>query len=138
MLFRSEALKKSKKTVLLPEPKYHYLQHPGSACYSTLTEENSTSVRKMLKKSEEDFGHDENLKAFIFAESMRNNAHLTSRIVLSKASGFDELLGEIRCEIKRNFVRLWRCQEISTKEKLKLTLLAYTFGIYKHLLTTIQ
>ncbi len=132
------ALMRSRKTVLLPEPKYHYLQRDGSACYSAPTIQNVTSVRNMLKKSSEDFKDEKNISDFIFAEGMRNNAHICSRIVISRAEGFEDFIKEIRKEIKSNFSLLRKCKGIDPKEKLKLTLIAYCWGVYKFLLRTVK
>lgn len=132
------ALIKSRKTVLLPLPKYHYLQRAGSACYSAPTVQNVTSVKNMLKKSLDDFGKIKTFADFIFAEGMRNNAHVCSRIVLSGAKGFEDFISEIRKEIRQNFSTLRKCGGISSKEKAKLTLIAYFFGIYRLLLKVVK
>lgn len=132
------ALVKSRKTVLLPHPKYHYLQRTGSACYSAPTAQNVTSVKNMLKKSLADFGDKKSIADFIFAEGMRNNAHICSRIALSEARGFEDFIREIRKEIRQNYASLCKCNGISSKEKAKLTLIAYFFGIYKFLLKVVK
>jgi glycosyltransferase involved in cell wall biosynthesis len=128
--YNFESLIKSQKTVLLPCPKYHYLQRAGSACYSRPNEKNLTSFRKMMKDAERDFAKYDNITDFAFTEGMRNNAHVCSRIVLSREKGFEKIIREIRKDIKDNLPRIRRASALSLKDKLKLWLIAYLPKIY--------
>lgn len=128
--YNFEALVKSRKTLLLPCPKYHYLQRTGSACNAMPSEKNLTSFRQMIKDAERDFQGYDNMTKFIFCEGMRNNAHVSSRIVLFGEQSFDGLFSEIRKDIKASFSRIKRARGLSAKDKLKLTLIAYFPKIY--------
>ena len=132
--YNFEALVKSKKTLLLPCPKYHYLQRSGSACNSLPSEKNVTSFAKMLKDAAVDFDEHKEMADFIFCEAMRNNAHVCSRIVVSRSEGFDAVTKKIRDEIKANRSRLMKADGISAKDKIKLLLIAYGWNLYVWLL----
>lgn len=132
--YNFEALVNSKKTLLLPKPKYHYLQRSGSACNSLPSEKSVTSFARMLKDAQRDFAAYKEMTDFIFCETMRNNAHVCSRIVVSRSKGFEAVTKEIREDIRANLSRLIRADGVSAKDKLKLLLIAYGWNLYVLLL----
>jgi hypothetical protein len=88
----------------------------------------------MLRDAQRDFADHKEMADFIFCEAMRNNAHVCSRIVVSRSKGFDAVTKEIRRDIRANLSRLIGADGISATDKLKLLIIAYGWNLYVLLL----
>lgn len=131
LYYNLAALLSSRLTVLLPEPKYHYVQREGSICYSVPTEESLTSFRRMLESATELYGDHKGMRSFIFSENMKNNADICSKITLSGEGNFTPVMAEVRAEIKRYFFKMLLARDIIVKVKIKLILIAFFPRIYR-------
>ena len=134
LYFNLHALVRSGLTVLLPEPKYHYIQREGSICCSAPSLRSLTAFRDMARRAAEDFSAHGKISRFIFDENLKNNADIASKIVLSGAEEFLPLFGEIVKDTRRCFPAALFSGGLPFKMKLKLLLIAAFPGIYKKLL----
>ena len=133
MRFNLECLAASKRTVILKEPKYHYIQRESSICYSNISEKKLFSNREMLLASKEDFKNSKQLCRFVREKLMLNNTDLLSKSIQLKIRA-DEVLREISHEARKNTVFILFRARIPMREKLKLLLVGFAPRIYKRLI----
>lgn len=134
MRFVLDALAKSRRTVILKEPKYHYIQRVGSICGSAPSEEKLLSNRKMLLSAKEDFKNFKPLYRLARERLLLNNTDLLSKSIRFGIRA-DELVSEISREARKNAAFIFFRARIPVKEKLKLLLIGFFPRTYKRLIT---
>ncbi len=134
LLFCLDAAYQAGKILILKEPKYHYIQNCDSVCYSKYDEKKLVSYRNMLKVAlKRAKGYNE-IKKYLVAQNLKNNADMSSRITLGSYEGVDELYLEIKDEVKRLIWPALFSAYIPFMQKIKLILIGYFNGLYKKLL----
>lgn len=132
--YNLDVLARARGTLLLPEPKYRYIQRDGSACRSALSERRLSSFRDMIIRAECDFAAYPKIRKFLLAERMLTSTDTLSKITLAGDGDFAELAEEIKADVRRSLPRALISPHLPIKEKLKLMLIAVLPHTYERLL----
>ena len=138
MRFNLDALMRSKCTVLCAQPKYHYVQHPESACNSAPTREKLTSYNDMLALADKEFSSAPSIAEFIKAEKVRNAMHVCSQIAKFKVAGCDDIFTDMQDMLRQLFEFISSSKAFTAKEKFKARLIIKHPGIYKFLIGKVK
>lgn len=134
LLFNLQILQRSDGLVLGAEAKYHYVQHNASACHKPPSYKFIHSHRNVLKQAAELFDKDSAIYTHFVAERLRMDMHNCSRIVQFPKLDLDVLKEEIRADLRAEAFQILRMDGITLKDKAKLVLIAWAWGLYRSLL----
>ncbi len=126
------ALSTARRAVLLPEPKYHYIQRPTSLCYTGSSPERITSYRRMLLTTIRELVHSPTLLRYMRERLLVGDCDLASKAV-NLGVGTEDVLRTLGKEVRGNLCFLIFRARIPLREKLKLLLIGYTPRLYKRL-----
>lgn len=134
LLFNLQVLQRSSGLVLGAEAKYHYVQHDASACHKPPNYQFIHSHRNVLKQAAGLFNRNSAIHTHFVAERLRMDMHNCSRIVQFPKLNLDELRAEIRADLRSETLQILRMGGITGKDKTKLMLIAWAWGLYQRLL----
>ena len=132
MKFNIEAISRAKNILLLKKAKYNYVQNPNGLCH-TITEASLLSYRKMLSELLSSRALPR-AKGLLTALYLENNADMMSKLLTRSIDEPAGLIYTLRKEVRNGAAKYLFSPYISIKMKLKLTLIGFSFGLYKRIL----
>lgn len=133
LLFNIKAALAAEKIVLGSRAKYHYVQRSGSLCNSDPTPSALKSMRNVLNRTEEILNAGKAAE-YYHNEQLRNDFNICSLYVRFCPKGVDELIEEVRGELRGELPTVLLCRDFSVKEKIKALLISYMWGIYSRII----
>jgi len=131
LLFQLHALVQMDCIVFAPLAKYHYVQRDSSACNAPPTPERLVSYRYMLETAKEMFGPYRPIYRFLHEELLRNSLDMCSKIIRYRLDWTAALELELRREIRQNLKYIMISRSFLWKEKLKFTVIAICWPLYR-------
>ena len=131
--YNLDALRLSTGTLLLPQPKYRYIQREESLCNAAPTERRLRSFYDMALTAEADFSDNKVLYDFIFSERILATLDSLSKIATAKDASLVALESELRGSLRRSLFKALASALIPLKEKCKLLICTLLPAIYRRL-----
>lgn len=131
LLFNLQMIQRSASIVLGAEAKYHYIQHSASACHKPPNYEFIHSHRNVLKQAATLFDKGTAIYTYFVAERLRMDMHNCSRIVQFPELDLGVLKAEIQADLRAETFQFLGMGGITIKDKLKLLLIAWAWGVYR-------
>ena len=112
------------------EAKYHYVQTPNSLFRSNSTRENILSCRTVMDRLEKELRENPAVGEYIRMEKLKSILDICSRIVCNHLEGMEDIVTELRSEVRVNIAHiLWKGKFVF-REKLKFLLVGYFWPLY--------
>jgi len=134
LLFNLQVLQEAHGIVLGTQAKYHYLQHEDSACHVPPNYMSIHSHRYVLKQASALFEKGSATHDFFTTERLKMDMHNCFRMVVHPELKLEALREEIRADLRKEFCEILRSNGPTPKEKIKIFLIAWAWGVYRVLL----
>ena len=129
-VFSVKAALAAKKIVLENKPKYHYVQHDGSACYSAPTVATLANWRNAPAEILKMISGNDVLRLYYLNELLRADFDICSRYARFRPDNAKTLLAEVREELRKNLRHILTDGNFGIKEKIKALLISFAWRIY--------
>ncbi len=129
-LFSVEAALAAKKIVLESKPKYHYVQHSGSACYSAPNAKSLSDWRSVPLEIINMTQDDESLLRYYLNELLRTDFDICSRYVRFLPDNSTEIVDAARKELRKNLGHIMAERDFTAKERVKTLLISFAWRFY--------
>lgn len=133
LLYNIEVLLRAERVILGREAKYHYVQHPDSACHTQVGLENLENRSKVIARAAELLKHVSAPFAHFLTMHMEVVLDMASKLVVSGKRDRYLKRSLISCA-RKALPEVLNQRLLSRKDRAKTVLLAYAWTLYRALL----
>lgn len=135
LLFNLEVLERADRVAFGTQNHYHYRQHADSACHKVPSAQTLVSLRAVLCRAMERFGHLEEGERHFRARRWRNDLDICSKIARFGLPEYDSVKEQVRNDLRADFRKVMGTDRLSAAERGKLALAVWAWPLYQGLVS---